>query len=33
MNELMQEAIVEWSALISRAIGEDRDVHKAGRAD
>jgi FkbM family methyltransferase len=33
MNELMQEAIVEWSALISRAIGEDRDDHKAGRTD
>jgi FkbM family methyltransferase len=33
VNELSQEAIVEWSALISRAIGEDRDDHKAGRAD
>jgi FkbM family methyltransferase len=33
MNELLQEAIVEWSALISRAIGEDRDDHKAGRTD
>lgn len=33
VNELSQEAIVEWSALISRAIGEDRDDHKAGRTD
>jgi FkbM family methyltransferase len=33
INESSQEAMVEWSALISRAIGEDRDDHKAGRAD
>jgi FkbM family methyltransferase len=33
LNELSQEAIVEWTALISRAIGEDRDDLKAGRTD
>lgn len=33
VSELSQEAVVEWSALISRAIGEDRDDHKAGRPD
>jgi FkbM family methyltransferase len=33
LNELSQEAIVEWTALISRAIGEDRDDRKAGRTD
>jgi FkbM family methyltransferase len=33
VNELSQEAIVEWTALISRAVGEDRDDHKADRTD
>ena len=32
-NDSSHEAVVEWTALISRALGEDRDDRKAGDTD